>query len=66
VAARAEGRLVQRVGRCLRVHASKAPPVVYDIVDTHVGLLRHQARQRRAVIERVFGGGDVAAATEAA
>lgn len=53
--ARAEGRIVQRIGRALRVHEGKAPPIVFDIVDERVGVLAWQAKQRARAIERAFG-----------
>jgi superfamily II DNA or RNA helicase len=46
---KAEGRLVQRIGRALRPLPGKSRPVAFDFVDARVGVLRHQARQRRAV-----------------
>jgi superfamily II DNA or RNA helicase len=59
--AKAEGRIVQRIGRALRVHEGKAEPLAIDIVDEHVGVLRSQARARRGVFERSFLAGRVAA-----
>ena len=53
--ARSEGRITQRIGRALRVHEEKAAPVIFDIVDSMVGVLAHQARARRRLFERTFG-----------
>ena len=46
--------LIQRIGRALRVHESKAAPVVFDIVDRGVGVLDYQARTRRRIFEHSF------------
>lgn len=56
--ARAEGRLVQRVGRTLRVFAGKARPLAIDVVDDRVGVLRAQAAHRRRAFDRAFRGGE--------
>ncbi|MFO0675282.1 MAG: helicase-related protein [Polyangiaceae bacterium] len=53
--AKAEGKLLQRVGRIVRVHDGKRPPRVIDITDTNVGVLKYQAQQRRAAFERHWG-----------
>jgi superfamily II DNA or RNA helicase len=39
-------RTMQRVGRILRALSGKRQPVVYDIVDSRVGMLASQARSR--------------------
>jgi superfamily II DNA or RNA helicase len=39
-------RTTQRAGRILRAVPGKAQPVIYDLVDSRVGLLRSQARTR--------------------
>jgi superfamily II DNA or RNA helicase len=39
-------QLLQRVGRIMRPHASKAGPEVIDFVDTRVGVLANQAQKR--------------------
>ena len=44
----------QRLGRCLRPCADKAPPALYDLVDDF-GPLLGQARARRGVYRRVLG-----------
>ncbi len=51
---KAEGRLIQRIGRALRMHETKAAPLVLDLVDVNVGPLKWQARARRAAFERNF------------
>jgi superfamily II DNA or RNA helicase len=43
---RSEGRTVQRAGRVLRAVDGKRRPLVIDIVDNAVPILRHQARSR--------------------
>jgi superfamily II DNA or RNA helicase len=52
--ARSEGRIVQRIGRALRVHESKASPIVFDITDPAIGVLHNQARQRRRIFAQAF------------
>lgn len=42
-----EGRIIQQIGRALRKHADKEDAVIYDFVDTKVGVLKHQWKQRR-------------------
>jgi superfamily II DNA or RNA helicase len=54
---RSEVRLLQRIGRVLRVHKGKSDPEVIDIVDPHVGLLAHQARIRASIFRRTWGSG---------
>jgi superfamily II DNA or RNA helicase len=44
---KAEGRLVQQVGRALRTHAEKKDAVIYDFVDHRIGILRRQWDQRK-------------------
>ncbi len=58
---RAEGKLLQRVGRVLRPHPGKGAPLVVDFVDARVGVLAHQGRVRRDIFVRHFGRGAVAA-----
>ena len=52
--ARAEGRIVQRCGRALRVIEGKSVPVIFDYVDPLVGVLHHQARLRRRLFKRTW------------
>jgi superfamily II DNA or RNA helicase len=59
--ARAEGRIIQRIGRALRVVAGKPAPRALDYVDS-VGVLAHQARIRAAVFSRAWGCADRRAA----
>lgn len=59
--AKAEGRLLQRIGRVLRPHPDKGPPRIVDFVDVRVGVFAHQARVRKAIFGRHFGAGAVAA-----
>jgi superfamily II DNA or RNA helicase len=50
---RAEGRLVQRIGRALRPHAEKGEPVIFDFIDD-AGPLRWQAQKRAAAFARTW------------
>lgn len=50
--AKSASRIVQRIGRALRVCEGKAAPIVFDIVDSHVGVLRHQARARARIFSQ--------------
>jgi superfamily II DNA or RNA helicase len=43
---RAEGKTIQRVGRILRSAEGKRQPVVIDLVDANVPILKNQARAR--------------------
>jgi superfamily II DNA or RNA helicase len=43
---RSGGRTIQRAGRVLRALDGKPQPLVIDLVDDRVGILRHQARSR--------------------
>lgn len=53
---RAEGRIIQRIGRILRPHPSKRDAVVFDFVDERVGPLRYQAKRRAAIVARTWSG----------
>jgi len=44
---KAEGRLIQQIGRAIREHASKKDAIVYDFVDWRISILRRQWSQRR-------------------
>lgn len=46
---KAEGRVVQQIGRALRQHPDKDDAVIYDFVDQHVGVLRRQWDLRRRI-----------------
>ncbi|MBX3198253.1 MAG: DEAD/DEAH box helicase family protein [Labilithrix sp.] len=59
---KSEARLVQRIGRALRIQEGKSEPVAIDIVDPNVGVLRNQARQRASIFSRAFAPGRAAAA----
>jgi superfamily II DNA or RNA helicase len=59
--AKHEGRIIQRIGRILRPHAGKAPPVVFDFVDERVGVLAHQARRRARIYRETWGARSAAA-----
>jgi superfamily II DNA or RNA helicase len=59
--ARSEGRIVQRIGRALRVHEGKSQPIVFDVTDRGVSVLKYQAFQRRRIFARVFTTGRAAA-----
>lgn len=52
---KAEGRIVQRIGRILRPLDGKLRPIVVDIRDPHVGPLMGQARKRAATYRKVWG-----------
>jgi superfamily II DNA or RNA helicase len=43
---RSASRTIQRAGRVLRALDGKPQPLVIDLVDNEVGILRHQARSR--------------------
>jgi len=43
---RAKGRAVQRIGRIMRPSPGKSVPVVVDLLDSRVPILRHQAKRR--------------------
>jgi superfamily II DNA or RNA helicase len=43
---RAKGRAIQRTGRIMRPSPGKGSPVVVDILDSKVSILRHQAKRR--------------------
>lgn len=49
------GRLVQYIGRVLRNKEGKEAPIVYDFVDTNVGLLVRSARMRENDFIETFG-----------
>jgi superfamily II DNA or RNA helicase len=44
---KAEGRLIQQVGRAIRMHPDKEDAVIYDFIDHRVGVLRRQWDQRK-------------------
>lgn len=44
---KAEGRLIQQVGRAIRMHVEKKDAVIYDFVDRRVGVLNRQWDQRK-------------------
>jgi superfamily II DNA or RNA helicase len=52
---KAEGRIVQRVGRVLRPLEGKEPLVV-DVVDLGVGVLKGQANKRARIFRATWGG----------
>jgi superfamily II DNA or RNA helicase len=51
---RAEGRTVQRIGRAMRPHKDKEPPVLYDLVDSSP-IARSQQYARRRAYRQVIG-----------
>lgn len=53
--AKHEGRIVQRIGRILRPHADKSPPVVFDVCDPLVGVLNAQSKRRARVYAATWG-----------
>jgi len=46
---KAEGRLIQQVGRAIRMHPEKKDAKIYDFVDSRVGVLRRQWNERKRV-----------------
>jgi superfamily II DNA or RNA helicase len=42
-----EGRLIQQIGRAIRQHPDKHDAVIYDVMDSRVGVLRRQWDQRK-------------------
>jgi superfamily II DNA or RNA helicase len=42
-----EGRLIQQIGRAIRQHPDKQDAVIYDVMDSRVGVLRRQWDQRK-------------------
>jgi len=52
---RAQGRTIQRLGRLMRPAPGKAQPVLYDLVDRRVGVLRNQWRRRQEAYRKVLG-----------
>lgn len=50
---KAEGRLMQRIGRVVRAAPGKVRPRIFDIVDD-VGPLRRQAQLRRQAFDRAY------------
>lgn len=42
-----EGRIIQQVGRALRTHPDKKDAIIYDFIDTRVGVLKNQWAQRK-------------------
>lgn len=58
---KAEGRMLQRIGRVLRPHPAKGAPLIVDFVDARVGVLAYQGRMRRDIFARHFGAASVAA-----
>jgi superfamily II DNA or RNA helicase len=47
-----EGRIIQQIGRALRIHAEKDDAVIYDFVDKRVRILNRQWKQRRATYNK--------------
>ena len=45
---KAEGRIIQQIGRALREYPGKKDAVIYDCRDLRVGVLRHQWNQRKS------------------
>ena len=46
--AKAQGRIIQRLGRLMRPHEGKGQPVLYDLVDDHPIAARHHHDRLRA------------------
>lgn len=49
---KAEGRLIQQIGRAIRTHPTKKDAVIYDFVDHRVGVLRRQWDQRKRIYNK--------------
>jgi superfamily II DNA or RNA helicase len=47
-----EGRLIQQIGRAIRQHPDKDDAVIYDVMDTRVGVLRRQWSQRKQAYKK--------------
>ena len=52
--ARGEAKLLQRIGRVLRVADGKHAATVHDFIDESCGVLRHQARIRAQLFDRTW------------
>lgn len=52
---RSRARTIQRLGRLMRPHPSKAAPVLFDFVDKRVPILRRHHLQRRRLYSEVLG-----------
>ena len=48
-----DGRLIQYVGRLNRNYEGKRDVVVYDYVDTHIGIFDNQYRNRLAAYKKI-------------
>lgn len=42
-----EGRIIQQIGRAIRMHPSKTDAVIYDFVDHRIGVLKRQWNERK-------------------
>ena len=49
---KAEGRLIQQIGRALRKDPNKDDAIVYDFVDWRVSVLRRQWDKRKRIYQR--------------
>lgn len=47
-----EGRIIQQIGRALRKFPDKDDAVIYDFVDSKVGVLKHQWQQRKRTYQK--------------
>lgn len=47
-----EGRIIQQIGRAIRVHGDKEDAVIYDFVDRRVGVLMRQWDQRKHTYQK--------------
>ena len=52
---RSKGRTIQRLGRLMRPFPGKAQPVLCDLIDSRIPMLRYQYQARRRAYREVFG-----------
>jgi len=48
-----EGRIIQQIGRALRIHPTKKDAVIFDFIDVKVGVLRRQWNQRKRTYQKL-------------
>lgn len=47
-----EGRIIQQIGRAIRQHPTKGDAVIYDFIDTRVGVLKRQWSLRKQTYKK--------------
>jgi superfamily II DNA or RNA helicase len=50
---KAEGRIIQQIGRAIREHPLKSDAIIYDVHDRKVGVLRRQFTNRRKLYNKL-------------